>query len=40
MKFFSNVQLDPSTSSCWNDRALIAAVVVAMVLSLLGYMHA
>lgn len=29
-----------STFSPWNDRILIAAVVVTMLLSLLGYMHA
>ncbi|PYY11283.1 MAG: hypothetical protein DMG61_19550 [Acidobacteria bacterium] len=29
-----------STTSPWNDRVLIAAVVVTMLLSLLGYMHA
>lgn len=40
MKFLANLQLESQTSSGWNDRALIAAVVVAMVLSLLGYMHA
>jgi len=39
MKFLANLQLE-SPSSSWNDRALIAAVVVAMVLSLVGYMHA
>ena len=39
MKFFSTAQLD-SPASSWNERVLIAAVVVAMVLSLLGYMHA
>ena len=32
-------QSDPNASS-WNERILIAAVVVTMVLSLLGYMHA
>lgn len=29
-----------SISSPWNDRILMAAVIVTMVLSLLGYMHA
>jgi hypothetical protein len=29
-----------ATSSPWNDRILMAAVIVTMVLSLLGYMHA
>jgi hypothetical protein len=29
-----------SKSSPWNDRILMAAVIVTMVLSLLGYMHA
>ena len=29
-----------SNSSSWNERLLIVAVVVTMVLSLLGYMHA
>ena len=29
-----------STSSAWNDRILMAAIIVTMVLSLLGYMHA
>jgi len=32
-------QSDTNASS-WNERVLIAAVVVTMVLSLLGYMHA
>ena len=39
MKFLSNIQPESTTSS-WNERVLVAAVVVAMVLSLLGYMHA
>jgi hypothetical protein len=38
MKFFFNS--NSATTSSWNDRVLIAAVVVTMVLSLLGYMHA
>lgn len=29
-----------SASSPWNDRVLMAAVIVTMLLSLLGYMHA
>jgi hypothetical protein len=29
-----------STSSPWNERVLMAAIVFAMLLSLLGYMHA
>jgi hypothetical protein len=29
-----------SASSPWNDRILMAAIIVTMVLSLLGYMHA
>ena len=36
---FATSQSDPNTSS-WNERVLIAAVVITMVLSLLGYMHA
>ena len=36
---FASLQSDLSGSS-WNERVLIAAVVVTMVLSLLGYMHA
>lgn len=36
---FSASQSDPNASS-WNERVLMAAVVVTMVLSLLGYMHA
>jgi hypothetical protein len=36
---FATSQSDPNASS-WNERVLIAAVVVTMVLSLLGYMHA
>jgi len=39
MTLFSNSKSTP-TSSSWNERVLIAAVVVTMVLSLLGYMHA
>lgn len=32
-------QSDPNPTS-WNERVLIVVVVVTMVLSLLGYMHA
>ncbi len=39
MQFQVKPEPDP-TSSPWNDRVLIAAVVVTMLLSLLGYMHA
>ena len=28
-----------SASTPWNDRVLIAAVIVTMLLSMLGYMH-
>ncbi len=36
---FSTPESDPKSSS-WNERMLILAVIVTMVLSLLGYMHA
>lgn len=39
MQSFDN-QPVVSPASRWNERLLIAVVVVAMVLSLLGYMHA
>lgn len=31
---------EPEANSSWNDRILMAAIIVTMVLSLLGYMHA
>ena len=31
---------EPESNSPWNDRVLMAVVIVTMVLSLLGYMHA
>jgi hypothetical protein len=34
------VKPEPESSSPWNDRVLMAAVIVTMLLSLLGYMHA
>lgn len=39
MRSFDNQPI-VSPASAWNERVLIAVVVVAMVLSLLGYMHA
>ena len=34
------VKSEPESNSSWNDRVLMAAIIVTMVLSLLGYMHA
>lgn len=38
MQFQSKTESESSSS--WTDRVLMAAVIVTMVLSLLGYMHA
>jgi len=40
MQFQVQSEAERESNSPWNDRVLIAAVIVTMVLSLLGYMHA